>query len=69
VADIFYTILIAWVLWRIFGSSVKSPVQFRQDQQPPARKEGEVTITSVPKSDQQNANEGGEYVDYEEMKS
>jgi hypothetical protein len=32
------------------------------------RKEGEVTITSVPKSDHQNENDRGEYVDYEEVK-
>jgi len=67
-ADLFYTLLIIWVLWRIFGSTGKTPVQFRHNMRSPEQKEGEVTITSVPKPDQQKRNEGGEYVDYEEVK-
>ena len=67
-SDLFYTLLIIWVLWRIFGSTVKTNVQFRQNPQPKSGKEGDVTITSVPKPDQQKRNEGGEYVDYEEIK-
>jgi len=66
-ADVFYTILIIWVLWRIFGST-RTPSQFRQNAMNTDKKEGDVTITSVPKPDQQNRNDGGEYVDYEEVK-
>ena len=67
-ADLFYAILIIWVLWRIFGSTVKTNVQFRQEPRSAVRKEGDVTITSVPKQDQQKGNDTGEYVDYEEVK-
>jgi hypothetical protein len=66
-ADLFYTILIVWVLWRIFGSSGRSADQFHHDSQPAQKKEGEVTITSVPSKDQKG-NDIGEYVDYEEVK-
>lgn len=67
-ADVFYTILIVWVLWRIFGSTGRTHVHYNQQPPPPSRKEGEVTITSVPKSEQQKGNDKGEYVDYEEVK-
>jgi hypothetical protein len=67
-ADLFYTILIVWVLWRIFGSTGRTPSQFRKDPMHSNRKEGDITITSVPKTDQQNSNDAGEYVDYEEVK-
>ena len=67
-ADLFYTLLIIWVLWRIFGGSVRTNTQFSKGPQHSQRKEGDVTITSAPKPNQQKGNEGGEYVDYEEIK-
>jgi hypothetical protein len=68
VADLFYTILIVWVLWRIFGGSVKSTVYHKHQYEPPRRKEGEVTVSSTSKDDEQGNSDKGEYVDYEEIK-
>ncbi|MEO8087650.1 MAG: hypothetical protein ABI763_12560 [Bacteroidota bacterium] len=67
-ADVFYTILITWVLWRIFGGSSKSTVYHKQQYEKPRQQEGDVTVTTTSKSDQQNHNDRGEYVDYEEIK-
>jgi hypothetical protein len=66
-ADLFYTLLIAWVLWRIFGStSVKTHVFHHYDH---AEKEpGKVTISKSTKNEKQKVNTEGEYVDYEEIK-
>ena len=67
-ADLFYAVLIIWVLWRIFGSTTRTTVHYHQHHQKPERREGEVTITSVPKPDQDKGSDRGEYVDYEEVK-
>ena len=67
-ADLFYTVLIIWVLWRIFGGSSKSTVYQRQQYEQPKKQEGEVTISATSKADQQKSAERGEYVDYEEIK-
>ena len=64
-ADVFYTILIIWVLWRIFGGTTKHTVhhkhEFRQE-----KKEGDVTVTPLQSAAKQR--EGGEYVDFDEVK-
>jgi hypothetical protein len=67
-ADLFYALLIIWVLWRIFGGSVRTTVHNRHQYSPPQRQEGEVTITPASKTDQQRDVDKGEYVDYEEVK-
>ncbi len=66
-ADIFYTILIAWVLWRIFGgSSSKTHVYHHHYSQ--AKKEGEVKVSKISKPEKGTSSEAGEYVDFEEVK-
>jgi hypothetical protein len=66
-ADIFYTILIAWVLWRIFGgSSVKTQVFHHHYSQP--KKEGEVKVSGISAPPKKASDNQGEYVDYEEVK-
>ncbi len=66
-ADVFYTILIIWILSRIFGGTTKHTVQRKHEYQQPQKKEGEVTITQTKSSSNKN-NDSGEYVDYEEVK-
>ena len=67
-ADVFYTILVVWVLWRIFGGSSAKTQQFNQhNYTQPRRPEGEVKITSQKKSEK-GSRDDGEYVDYEEIK-
>ncbi len=67
-ADLFYTVLIIWVLWRIFGGSAKTTVFNKHSYNKPEKQEGEVTITSTSKTDQDKNTDKGEYVDYEEIK-
>jgi len=67
-ADLFYALLIIWVLWRIFGGSVKTTVHHKHSYQQPKKQEGDVTITSNPGSGDQKNSDKGEYVDYEEIK-
>ena len=65
-ADVFYTILIVWVLWKIFGkSSVKT--YSSNHQQASKKKEGETTV-SYDKKKNNKQNDDGEYIDYEEIK-
>ncbi len=67
-ADLFYIVLIIWVLWRIFGGSAKTTVHHKHHYEQPRKQEGEVTVTPTPKTDQQKDTDKGEYVDYEEVK-
>lgn len=68
-ADIFYTILIIWVLWRIFGGSVKTHVVHHHQYKQPDKKDGEIRISSYDKKDEKEKTRNeGEYVDYEEIK-
>lgn len=67
-ADVFYTVLIIWVLWRIFGGSAKSTVYHRHSYDQPGRKEGEVSVSPTESSGQKKDNDKGEYVDFEEIK-
>jgi hypothetical protein len=65
-ADIFYTILIAWVLWRIFGGSVKTHVYHHHYSS--TGKEGEVKVSKIAEREKKSSDNKGEYVDYEEVK-
>jgi hypothetical protein len=68
-ADIFYTILIVWVLWRIFGGfSVKTYVRPPQNTTQQRKHEGDVTISSNKTNSKRTSDDEGEYVDYEEIK-
>ena len=65
--DVFFTILIIWVLFRIFGKGKIISFQNFQEAEKP-KKVGEVTIDPVKKKDGKKNNDEGEYVDYEEIK-
>jgi hypothetical protein len=67
-ADVFYTILVVWVLWRIFGGSAKSTVYHKHQYEQPKHREGDVTVSSTDKSGSQKNDDRGEYVDFEEVK-
>jgi len=65
-ADIFYTILIVWVLWRIFGSSsVKTHVFHHNFSE--TKKEGEVKVSRISEREKKSSDNAGEYVDYEDL--
>jgi len=66
-ADVFYTVLVVWVIWRIFGKSNNSTVHHKHTYEDNSRREGEVTIKNIPK-DENRHGDAGEYVDFEEVK-
>ena len=67
--DLFYTILVVWIIWRIMNSvnviRTKPSAPY-----PPSssKKEGETTVDFVPPKKKSVADSEGEYVDYEEVK-
>jgi hypothetical protein len=67
--DVFYTLLVVWIIWRILNSvnviRAKTSVPNRPSS---SRKEGETTVDFVPPKKKSVADSEGEYVDYEEMK-
>ena len=69
---IFYTLLILWVLFKLFGKTNVVNYTFNMNASPkePAKKEGEVTIKKVNKKNKETSEgDDGEYVDYEEIKN
>ncbi|MGB3946589.1 MAG: hypothetical protein WBM13_01275 [Bacteroidia bacterium] len=67
--DLFYTILVVWVLWRIFNSL--SAYKSKQSANAQARyntKQGETKIEYVPPQKKKMPDTEGEYVEYEEVK-
>lgn len=66
--DIFYTLLVAWILWRIFSSVNAHRAKKASQQQTTSKKEGETTVNYVPPKKKNVGDVEGEYVDYEEIK-
>lgn len=66
--DIFYTLLVAWILWRIFSSVNSHRAKKVSQQQTTSKKEGETTVNFVPPKRKNPSDDEGEYVDYEEIK-
>lgn len=67
--DVFYTLLVVWIIWRIMnGVSVIRGKQSVPNQPKSFRKEGETTVDFVPPKKKSVADSEGEYVDYEEIK-
>lgn len=65
--DVFFTILIIWIIFRIFGRvKVINPQNFSQRED--RKKEGEVRIDKVPGKKKYRNDDDGEYIDYEEIK-
>lgn len=66
--DVFYTILVVWIIWRVLNSVSVYRAKQSKPQQPPSRKEGETTVDYVPPTKKSISDDEGEYVDYEEIK-
>ena len=69
--DVFYTLLVVWVVWRIIDGLNASRIRTRNNQPSSAGKEGETTISYMPPSAERikkKSPDDGEYVDYEEVK-
>ncbi len=66
-ADIFYNVLIIWVLWQIFGRSRTHVIHHHQYSQPKS-KDGEVRISQQNTTQKTKSKDEGEYVDFEEVK-
>ncbi len=63
--DLFYTILVIWVVFQVYNSF--KGAQRRAVQNPPQKKQGDVTVENM-NSKPQSKNNDGEYVDFEEVK-
>jgi hypothetical protein len=67
--DVFYTLLVVWVVWRII-EGVNTMRAKGPNQTPSGRKMGDTTISYMPPEANKKkiSDEAGEYVDYEEVK-
>ena len=70
--DVFYTLLVVWIIWRVlnsistYGSKRNNHVNnFTQNNTSP---KGKTTIEYAPPIKQKISDDEGEYVDYEEVK-
>lgn len=73
--DVFYTLLVVWIVWRILNSVNSYRAKAPNSQQttsksarPSGVKEGETTVNYVPPKKKSMGDDDGEYVDYEEIK-
>jgi hypothetical protein len=71
--EIFFTILVVWILFRIFGrAKVAHTYTFTQNNynKPEEKKKEDVKVDYIPPAGGQKKKDGddGEYVDYEEVK-
>ena len=71
--EIFFTILVIWILFRIFGrTSFTTTYTFNQNNYHPReeKKKDDVKIDHIPRKDEQKKKGGdeGEYTDFEEIK-
>ena len=66
--DVFYTLLVVWIVWRILNSVNSYRAKAPNPQQTTSKKEGETTVNYVPPKKKSVGDDEGEYVDYEEIK-
>jgi len=70
--DVFYTILVIWIVWRVLNSistyRTKQDKSVNNPSQNNKRKEGETSIDYAPPSKKKISDDEGEYVDYEDVK-
>lgn len=71
--EFFFTLLIIWILFKIFGKGMIKHQSFTYTQnnynKPEERKkEGEIKVDYIPNKKQKGIKEDGEYIDYEEIK-
>jgi len=70
--DVFYTILVIWILWRVFNSisnyRTKQGSRVNNHSQNSKRREGETSVDYVPSTKKKISDDEGEYVDFEDLK-
>ncbi len=67
--DVFYTILVVWIIWRIIDGLNTARSRDRKTQSSSNKKVGETTIMyAPPETQKRKLPDEGEYVDYEEIK-
>jgi hypothetical protein len=66
--DVFYTLLVVWIIWRIMNSVKVIRTRQTTNSQESSRKEGETTVDFIPPKKKSISDTEGEYVDYEEVK-
>lgn len=68
--DVFYTLLVVWLIYRIMNSvnTVRTKVNSYSRPQQQQRKTGETTMDYGPPRPKSKYDDKGEYVDYEEVK-
>jgi hypothetical protein len=65
--DVFYTILVVWLVWQIMRS-VSAYNKQKQTNNSSAKKQGETSVDYIPPQKSKFPDGEGEYVDYEEIK-
>lgn len=65
--DLFYTILVVWVVWQILRS-VSAYKQKQNNATSSSKKQGETSVDYIPPQKSKFPDGEGEYVDYEEIK-
>ena len=72
--EFFFTLLIIWILFKIFGRGMIKHQSFTYTQNnynnstEDRKKEGEIKVDYIPNKKQKEIKEDGEYTDYEEIK-
>lgn len=66
--DIFYTILVVWIIWRILDSLNLIRTKNSAAKSASGKRPGETTVDYIPPKSKGKFEDSGEYVDYEEIK-
>lgn len=70
--DVFYTILIIWIVWRIFNSISNYRTKHASSSNPSSSNkkttDGQTKVDYIPPVKKKISDDEGEYVDYEEIK-
>ncbi len=66
--DVFYTLLVVWIIWRILNSVNSHRAKQTTQQQTSSKKEGDTTVNFVPPKKKNVGDDEGEYVEFEDIK-
>lgn len=66
--NIVWTIIVAWIAWKVFNAFASKPKNRPDNQKNSSTSEGEVRIDKNANKAPRFNNNDGEYVDYEEVK-
>ena len=69
--DVFYTLLVVWIIWRVLNSisayGARRNNNSKKDTSGKKTSDGETVIEYMPPSKKKISDDEGEYVDYEEV--